>query len=199
MEFPIYKVVIDSDELGIDKISLVAFPAVECNFLAFSKEQKQVLLSVNDEEQRIITGVVARAEYPIYRNDNGYEYYITFDSDVIKEMAIKLLADNHQNEVNIEHKANSDVDGVQMLEMYIKDSKKGINPKGFEDISDGSLFATYKVFNEDVWKAIKEGKFNGFSLEGMFNLQQDNEEDKALNEIMEMLDEIEQIINNKSK
>lgn len=199
MNFPIYKVLIDSDELGIDKISLVEYPAVEVNFLAFSKDKKQVLLSV-DDEQRILTGVVARADYPIYRNDNGYEYYITFDKDVIKEMAIKLLTDNHQNEINIEHKANSDVDGVQMLEMFIKDSDKGINPKGFEDISDGSLFVTYKVFNDEVWRSVKEGKFKGFSLEGMFSLEQESEEDKAVEEIMNMLDELEQIINNnKSK
>jgi hypothetical protein len=197
MELPIFKVLIDGDELGIDKISLVEYPAVDVNFLAFSNDKKELMLSVDDEEQRIITGVVARADYPIYRYDNGYEYYIVFDRDIIKEMAIKLLTDNHQNEVNIEHKINSDVDGVQMLELYIKDSSKGINPKGFENISDGSLFATYKVFNDDIWKAVKEGKFKGFSLEGMFVLEQEIDDDITLDEIMNMLNKIEEKIKQK--
>lgn len=197
MNLPIYRVLITDDKLGIDKISLVEYPAVESNFLAFSKEEKKVLLSINNDEQRIITGVIARCDYPIYRNDDGYEYYITFDKDVIKQMAIKMLSDNKQNEVNIEHKPNTDVEGVEMLELYIKDSSRGISPIGFEDISDGSLMATYKVFNDDIWSAIKEGTFKGFSLEGLFMMEKESEEDKTYNDIMQMLDELDKIMNKK--
>lgn len=197
MNLPIYKVFITNDEFGIDKISLVEYPAVESNFLAFSKDKKQVLLSVDNEEQRLVTGVVARCDYPIYRIENGYEFYITFDKDVIKEMAIKMLADNHQNNVNIEHQANSDVDGVEMLELYIKDSTKGINPTGFEDISDGSLMVTYKVFNDDIWAKIKNGTYKGFSLEGIFELERENDDEKAINDIMDMLEKIENKLKNK--
>ena len=197
MNLPIYRVLIDDDKLGIDKISLVEYPAVESNFLAFSKNEKRVLLSIDNEEQRIITGVVARCDYPIYRNDNGYEYYITFNRDIIKQMAIKMLADNHQNNINIEHKPNTDVEGVQMLELYIKDSSRGVNPKGFEDISDGSLMVSYKVFNEDIWGAVKDGTFKGFSLEGMFIMEKENDEDKTYNDIMDMLDELDKIMNKK--
>lgn len=197
MNLPIYRVLITDDKLGIDKISLVEFPAVESNFLAFSKEEKKVLLSIDNDEQRIITGVIARCDYPIYRNDDGYEYYITFDKDVIKQMAIKMLSDNKQNEVNIEHKPNTDVEGVEMLELYIKDSSRGISPVGFEDISDGSLMATYKVFNDDIWSAIKEGTFKGFSLEGLFMMEKESEEEKTFNDIMQMLDELDKIMNKK--
>lgn len=197
MNLPIYRVLITDDKLGIDKISLVLYPAVESNFLAFSKEEKKVLLSIDNDEQRIITGVIARCDYPIYRNDDGYEYYITFDKDVIKQMAIKMLSDNKQNEVNIEHKPNTDVEGVEMLELYIKDSSRGISPVGFEDISDGSLMATYKVFNDDIWSAIKEGTFKGFSLEGLFMMEKESEEDKTFNDIMQMLDELDKIMNKK--
>lgn len=198
MNLPVYKVHITDDEYGIDKISLVEYPAVEVNFLAFSNDKKQVMLTVDNEEQRIITGVVARCDYPIYRNQDGYEFYITFDKEVIEEMAMKLLADNHQNNVNIEHKNNSDVDGVIMREIFIKDSSKGVNPKGFENISDGSLFATYKVFNDDVWNAVKDGTYKGFSLEGIFELTETKtDEDKTLDEIMDILNKIENKIKNK--
>ena len=167
MSLPIYKVVIDEEGLGIDKISLVEYPAVECNFLTFSKEEKKVLLSIDNEEQRIITGVVARCDYPIYRReDNGYEYYIVFDRELIKQMAIKMLSDNHQN-----------------------------NPKGFDDISNGSLMVTYKVFNDEVWQSVKNGTYKGFSLEGVFVMEKtETNEEGTLNEIMSMLDELDKII-----
>lgn len=196
MSLPIYKVVIDEEGLGIDKISLVEYPAVESNFLTFSKEEKKVLLSISNEEQRIITGVVARCDYPIYRReDNGYEYYIVFDRELIKQMAIKMLSDNHQNNINIEHKPNSDVEGVEMLELYIKDSERGINPKGFDDISNGSLMVTYKVFNDEVWQSVKNGTYKGFSLEGVFVMEKtETNEERTLNEIMNMLDELDKII-----
>lgn len=191
MNLPIYKIVINDAETGIDRISLVQMPAVESNFLAFAKDKKQVMFSAN-EEQQMITGVLARADYPIYRYDEQLgEYYVQFGKDVIKEMAEKLLIDGHQNWVNIEHIENSDVDGVYMLEMFIKDTNKGINPTGFDDISDGSLFATFKVRNPKIWEYIKNGTFKGFSIEGLFGFEEAKSEDeKIYDEILEMLDRI---------
>lgn len=190
MSLPLYNIVIDDAETGIDRISLVEMPAVESNFLAFAKDKKQIMFSAN-EEQQMITGVLARADYPIYRNDNQLgEYYIQFGKEVIKEMAEKLLVDGHQNWVNIEHIENSDVDGVYMIEMFLKDSKKGINPIGFEDISDGSLFATFKVRNQKIWDCIKDGTFKGFSIEGLFGFEEVDREEQIYNEILDMLDKI---------
>lgn len=190
MSLPLYNIVIDDAETGIDRISLVEMPAVESNFLAFAKDKKQIMFSAN-EEQQMITGVLARADYPIYRYDDQLgEYYIQFGKEVIKEMAEKLLVDGHQNWVNIEHIENSDVDGVYMIEMFLKDSKKGINPIGFEDISDGSLFATFKVRNQKIWECIKNGTFKGFSIEGLFGFEQVDREEQIYNEILDMLDKI---------
>ena len=189
---PIYNIVIDDNETGIDRISLVQSPAVESNFIAFNENKKQRILFSANEEQQMIVGVLARADYPIYRNDEQLgEYYIQFGKDVIKKMAEKLLLDNHQNWVNIEHLENSDVNGVNMVEMFIKNTEDGINPKGFEDISDGSLFATFKVRNPKIWEYIKNGTFLGFSVEGIFCVEQaNNDEDKTLDEIMSMLDKL---------
>lgn len=186
---PIYNIVID-EETGIDRISLVEMPAVESNFLAFAKEKKQVMFSANEEKQ-MITGVLTRADFPIYRYDEHGAYYIQFSKETVRKMAEKLLSDNHQNKINIEHIENSDVEGVQMQEMFIKDVEKGINPTGFENISNGSLFATFKVHNPNIWELIKNGVFKGFSIEGMFVYEEQvKDEEKTFNEIMEMLDKI---------
>lgn len=193
---PIYNAIIDDYETGIDKISLVEMPAVESNFLAFAKDKKQVMFSSN-EEQQMITGVLMRADYPIYRNDAQLgEYYIQFNKETIKEMAEKLLLDCKQNWINVEHMENSDVSGVDMVELYIKDSSKGIAPMGFEDITDGSLFATFKVRNPLVWECIKSGSFKGFSIEGTFAFEKPVEEvadEEVLDEILSLLDKLEQI------
>lgn len=190
---PIYNAIIEDNGCGVDKISLVKSPAVESNFLAFADNKKQVMFSANEEKQ-IITGVLLRCDYPIYRNDNELgEYYIKFDRETIRTIAEQILNDNSQNKINIEHTPYL-IDGVNMFELFIKDSYFGISPNGFENITDGSLFATFKVHNPKVWEAIKAGDFMGFSIEGFFNLEK-TEEYAPQDELDEVLELIEQIIN----
>lgn len=184
MELPIYEALIVYDEQGIQKISFVDLPAVEANWVAFNKEEKKVQFEVQDEEQKIVLGVVMRADFPIYRYDQSGEYYIKYSKETIKQMAEKMIADNAQNKINLQHMDGTDVTGVYLRELFIKDIEKGIDPKGFENIEDGSLFATYKVENEELWNAIKEGIFNGFSLEGLFAVRKvENKRNKILNKM----------------
>ena len=169
---PIYKALVTDDGEGINKVSLVDFPAVESNWIACKKDKEPLKFKVENEEKRLITGVVMRADFAIYRRtDDGFEYYIVYDKETIKTMAQKLLADNAQNNVNLMHEDGTDVEGVNMLELFIKDSDKGISPAGFEEIEEGSLFATYHVENDDIWEQVKDGTFKGFSLEGYFTLE----------------------------
>ena len=70
------------------------------------------------------------------------------------------------------HLPGSYVSGVNLIQLFIKDSEKGIVPQGFETIEDGSLFATYHVENDAIWNEIKNGTFKGFSLEGLFKVEQ---------------------------
>lgn len=88
-------------------------------------------------------------DYPIYRKDGDKEFYITFKADTIKLMAEKLLDDNNQNNIDIQHNGEL-VDGVKLVELFIKDSSKGINPLYLDDVPDGSLVGTYKIHNEAI-------------------------------------------------
>lgn len=173
---PIFNAIISSEAEGILKISLVDMPAVESNWIAMAEDKKPLKFSVQDEDKHLITGVVMRADFPIYRyNEQMGEYYIRYSKDTIRLMAEKMLFDNNQNNINLQHTDGTDVDGVNLIELFIKDTDKGINPSGFDDIEDGSLFATYKVENDEVWQSIKDGTFQGFSLEGYFSLQETSE------------------------
>lgn len=185
-KLPIYDILLDDETAGISTISLVQDPAVDVAFMAFSKDRELKLSVIDDGMEHRVLGVVCRANFPVYRRDAKMgEYYIRFSAETIKKIAQKLLADGYQNFVNLEHMGDMYVGGVQMTEMFIKNKAMGIDPKGFEDVEDGSLFAIYKVDNDAVWQAIKDGVFTGFSLEGYFGFK---ESDKELKTVAELLD-----------
>ena len=174
-DIPVFNATLDED-CGIIRVSLVDDPAVSKNFQVFNANARPMLYAVQDEDKHLVRGVIMRADYPIYRRDKSLgEYYIVYKPDVIRQMAEKYLTEDRANNVNIMHKEGSDVEGVNMVQWFIKGA--GVAIDGFDDIADGSLFAEYHVTNEDVWAEIKAGTYKGFSLEGYFNLEPEQSKD----------------------
>lgn len=194
---PIYYAEITTEEDGICCMSLVDYPAVKRNFVAFSKHEEKKreavrFAAIEEGEQRLLLGVIMRADYPIYRNDNGKGYYLVFNAETIRCMAEKMLVDGHATTVDLQHNGNL-VNGVHLQELFIKDSAKGIAPQGFEDIEEGSLFGVYKVHNDEVWGMVKRGEYQGFSLLGNFHGVREKDDLKSL---MAEVEEIERTLNN---
>ncbi len=181
---PVFDALITDEETGMMKISLVDDPAVMSDFLAFDNTRRMQMYSVTDDEKRLVRGVVMRADFPIYRRDERMgEYYVIYKPETIRAMAEKYLAESRQNDVNVMH--STDVDGVQMVQWFIKGD--GVTVSGFEDIADGSLFAEFHILNDEVWKAVKDGTYKGFSLEGLFDLSP--ERDKT--QVEEIVDDLD--------
>lgn len=179
----IYDIEIDmlDCESGLDAISLVENPAVEVDFLKFSKEEKKELQFV-DDEKRIITGVALLADTPIYRiSPSGEEYYVNFTKETIKKLVEKYFKFGLGNSVNIEHNNSMFCDNVIMTESFLINKDRGICPIEFKDVPDGSWVVSYKVNNNDVWEKIKSGELKGFSVQGIFSLIQEKFEDKHKN------------------
>ena len=176
MKIPIFDAFLKDEDLdGISCISIVDEPAMEKEMMVFEKQKKPIMFSVQDELQHKITSVVIRCNYPIYRIDElGKEYYIRFGREVIDQLAEKYSKDGLLNCVSVQHNGEL-LSDIVMTEMYIKNTEKGINPIGFEDIEDYSLFATFKINNEDVWNRIVQGEFGGLSMEVMLDLQPTDE------------------------
>lgn len=178
----IYNATLPEDAIGLYTVSLVENPAFETEWLAFSKDKEEIdfqrlMFSVmGDEMQRKVMVVICRADYPILRKKGNELIYVVFSKEVIKEMSQRFLANGFQNSVNIEHRENSFVEGVEMEQLFIKDVNKGVDPQGFENIEDGSLFAVYKVNNDEVWEGIKSGVWKSVSLEGLFKMVEAEEE-----------------------
>lgn len=193
---PLYEAQIGEDG-GCYCVSLVDFPAVEQDFVYFRNEEQQLKFTIQDEEQRKVTGVVMRANYPIYRIGNGgYEFYVVFTKETIEEMTLKMLKEGYQNDISIMHNGEL-IEGVSLLEIYQKDSEKGINPKGFEHIEEGSLFGTYKVESDKIWDLIKSGEVKGFSIEVIMALAPVEEEkfNKEINKNEDMKTKLQKIKN----
>ena len=183
---PVYNAIISDAETGMFKISLVDDPAVMSNFQAFDKQNIPQMYAIQDEEKRLVRGVVMRADFPIYRRDDKMgEYYIIYKADQIRIMAEKYLAESRQNDVNVMHRKDSDVDGVQMVQYFIKGD--GVSVEGFDECADGSLFAEFHIINDDVWNEIKAGTYKGFSLEGVFDMLPETDAD-VIQDIVDKLD-----------
>ena len=178
-----YIIVNDDANIGVDAISLVDMPAVEKDFLCFSKEKETVKLNF-DNAKRVISGVVCLADTPIYRYNERYgEYYVVFSKETIQKMVEKFAKMDLFKSVNLQHDDTKFVDGIYMFESYIINKERGINPVEFSDIPDGSWIASYKVENDELWDEIINGnKLNGFSLQGLFELEEKFTEQKPVEE-----------------
>lgn len=171
LDFPIYNATISDKEEGLFCLSLVTDPATEVNFVYFDKDKPIVKFAVENQMERLVSGVIMLADTPIYRRTvGGYEYYINFTKDVLKVMAEKMIYDGVGSSVNIQHQDNSNVEGVNLVELFVIDREKGIAPTYFSEVPDGSLIGTYKVHNDEVWSMIENGDVLSFSLEGIFNM-----------------------------
>lgn len=172
---PVYAATLALESDGVLRVSLVDDPAVQSNFDVFRaavpEPKAPALYAVADEDRHLVRGVVLRADFPIFRRDKEGEagYYVIFSAGQIRAFAEQYLAASRQNAVVTDHDGR-EVDGVQMVQYFIKDTAAGIAPEGFDDIADGSLFAEYHITNDEVWEDVKAGTYKGFSVEIFYTL-----------------------------
>ena len=169
---PVFQATIPDDADGMVICSLVENAAVESNFLAFDEDAKPMTFSIENEEQRMVLGVAMKANYPIYRYHPEFgEFFIVYSPETIQKMIERFFNEHYVNSVDLEHSFELE-EGVHLIQAFIKNEKAGISPVGFEDCKDGSLFFQYHIENDEIWNAIKEGTYKGFSIAGTFGLEE---------------------------
>lgn len=150
--------------------------------LPFSKQEFQTI----DDEKRLVTAPVMIAETAIPRfNPDLGKYYIKFSKNTIQKMMLKYFKENKIHKVNTNHDPRQQKDGIYMMESYIVGERN--NSLLFPNLPEGSWVATYYISNDEVWEKIKEGEYNGFSLEGYFI---EKYEDDMIERITEKLQSI---------
>lgn len=180
---PLYEVKFDDAESIFNNIALVTEPAILETFIQLSKQDEvKVQMKIN-EEQRIVSGPALIPDEPIYRNQGGRQFYIKYTADTIKQMALNFFRTNRQNEGNVEHSFS--VNGITFFESYLLNKERGICPKEFEDLPDGTWILSAKVNNDEVWELVKNGTLTGFSIsiEGV-----KLEEEKVIDTLEELMD-----------
>ncbi len=153
MNLPIYKLVIsddDTDTTGVQAIALVDSPAIKMNWMAFAKQQQ---FKTTNPEKKIISGPLMVADQLIYRKDDQLgEYNVMFDAPTIFKIVQKYFRQGNTSDVNLMHNDSMKAKGVYMIESFIIDKERGIStPKGFEKLSEGSWFGSFKVDNQQIW------------------------------------------------
>ena len=170
-------------EDGVDAISFVNKPAIEENFVALSKHK--VEFKSIDDEKRIIVGLALVPDKEIYRRQGDKEFNIVFSKDTVKKASHLYLKKLKTNNTTLEHEKSTD--GVSVVESWIVEDAKNdkSNLYGLNAV-DGAWVVVMKVDNDDVWKDVKEGKYLGLSIEGIFS---DKKEDlTAIDEVLNICD-----------
>lgn len=173
---------------GIDIMSFVDDPAVDVNFLYFSKDKKERRCFSLDEEKRIVTGVAMRANYPIYRNQDGEEFYIQFTPDVISDFVQKFMREHKTTNVDVFHDGKIIKDVFLFESFILKNDIKLTNP-AFKDIEPGSWMVSYKVENDALWEKVKSGQVKGFSITAYSEMEEadSNADYREINKILNEL------------
>lgn len=170
---PFYKyIVTENDELGVDFNALVDVPAHMKGFVAFGKEPLKYTFN---QEKRIVTGVMISANTPIYRHDAEMgSYYGIFTAETIEVIRKKFHVNGFNNNVNKQHDMNQPIKGMVMIDSYVIGGERNPSvPEIFksQNLQDGTWIASYYVQDNKVWEEVKSGKFQGFSVEGWFDLK----------------------------
>ena len=183
---PLLRLEINGEEDGVNIISLVEYPAVERNFIQLSKEVK---LSLNEEKKELL-GVALIPDMPIYRRDKQGEYYITFNAESIRKIAIDFYRKLNVNMADVEHNHNIQ-NGITYFQSMIIDKEQGICPKAFKDLPNGTWIVGCKIDNTNVWDAVKNGNVKGFSIDGHFHTEQEermNKQKPTMDTLEELFD-----------
>ena len=193
----VFELVIDTDdESGVTAIALVDQPAIESNWMAFSK-QTEHKFAVKDEEKRIIEGYFMVADLLIPRlGEHGEKFFVKFSAKTIEAIREKQSRLGMTNNFNLMHDPNKIADGVYMLDNIIIDNERGkVAPKEFEKVPNGSLWGSAKVDNDVIWEQIKAGECRGFSVEGMFKqLEPVSMDEDLINKLRDTIQDFEKSI-----
>lgn len=169
---PTYLIDFDPEtfESGIDLIAVTETPAIETLSLRFSEVAKMIF-SFNEDKQ-LIVGPAIIPDKPIYRVENGKEFYVVFTKETIEKMVEKFNSELRSIKFNIEHDENFLVEGF-IKESWIVENCDVDKSKlyGFS-VPVGTWMISAKITDKEVWNnVIKQMDKVGFSIEGLMGIQ----------------------------
>ena len=157
----------EKEDSGVNAVSLVDAPAIESDFILLSKENKVELKVI---ERGLLMGALLIPNKPILRRDeNGDEYYIYFSKETLRKVLYRFMKTQKQGKVTLQHQVDVPEGQAFLTEIWEKEDE--VHDKSVMygiDAPVGSLIGSMKVDNPELLTLAKEGKINGFSIEGLF-------------------------------
>jgi len=148
---------------------------------------------IDNEEKRIVLGPAMIPDQKIFRKDAmGNPYYVFFTSETIRMIAEKYMKNQYTRNNDLMHDGKA-VRDVYVIESWIKEDENDKSVKyGFGDVPVGTWMIAMKIAKtpkgDEVWKQVKEGKLNGFSVSGFFEeVQAFSKEEMFLYKVAEIL------------
>lgn len=195
----LYKVVYNPQQSdGVYAISLVEDPAMEEFFVALSKEQEEIKLSV-EEEKRLITGPVLIPNKKILRfnKQTNEEFNLVFGEKEIRLFSQDFIKNGYQHNSTIGHDENAAIQDLTFVETWIVEDTNNdkANALGFKNLPTGTWMASAYVENNDTWNLIKSKKVKGFSIDSILSTQKiEMNITKKNKEKMNLLKELSRIV-----
>lgn len=159
------------DSIGL-AMSVVNKGAVESDFIALAEQKMEKFVGV-EGERRMIYGCALRPNFPIYRNNGDEEYYLEFDKEAVDKISKNYFKMGFQSSWTEAHK--DEVEGLTITESWLKESMTldksialGLDP----ELPLGTWFIGCHCENDDIWNAVKEGQYHGFSIEAIVGLEE---------------------------
>ncbi|MFH0902128.1 MAG: XkdF-like putative serine protease domain-containing protein [Pseudomonadota bacterium] len=133
------------------KAAVVLVRAIPAKPLLFDERMDMVAPIVcADDEKRLVYGLV-------YAPDDEDTHGDSADADEIEAAAHGFMA---SRVVGLQHKAKAP---ASVVESYIAQADM---PLGKEQIKKGSWLVVLKIEDDNLWKAVKDGTFDGISMGG---------------------------------
>lgn len=169
----IVELVIDPNELeaGIDAISLVEHPAIELDFVALKKQNTRHTFAMADEDKKVLIGPALVPDKYIYRVnplDEADEYYVHFSKRTVRQAMELYMTRGYQTNWTLEHEEA--INGLSVVESWVvEDQEKDKSSLYGLNVPKGTWMVSVRVNNDAIWQEfVREGRVNGFSIEGYF-------------------------------
>lgn len=126
--------------------------------------------SYDDEKMEITGAIIIPNKMIIRRNPiNDEIYYVFFSIDTVKQLSERFMKNKLTDQANLDH-TDKMAHGTFVSESWLvvdplndKSAALGLN------YPTGTWVGTMKVDNRELWTKIKNGEYNGYSIEGYFN------------------------------
>ena len=142
-----------------------------------------------EKDQQILVGPAMVPDMEILRKDeeSGEVYYVKFSKETIAKIQEKFMRETRLGATNLDH--NEEVHGGSyVFESWIVEGENDKANSVYKlGLPEGSWAVKMRVSDPKVWEMVKQGKYQGFSIEGNFIDKVDYEQIKSEKDLVESI------------